>query len=181
MHKTAAVLPLLSVSVRGHCLCLSSQLDCSLCRLTIEDDDLIHDAFVEFYETYTKMTQEFSDGHSINPLASIGPSTEPREEASPEEQAVREAEKAEKKRAKKARQRVGRAEAPAPQERSQAKVGSDQHHFHTPNDALISIHIISANHSVVSILQLCLQHYHQYTLARGQAHHLKLSFCPASH
>ena len=146
-HKTAAIVPLLSVSVCGRWRCLSSHLACSLCRLTIEADDLIHDAFVEFYKTYKKVTEESSDRHSTDEVAGVGPSSEPQEESSPEELAAREAEKAEKKRAKKARQRAAReraarAQAAAQCQRSQAEVGPDQYHFHMPSNALISIHRI---------------------------------------
>lgn len=141
-HKTAAIVPLLSVSVCGRWRCLSSHLACSLCRLTNEADDFLHDAFVEFYKTYTKTTEESSDRHSTDEVAGVGPSSEPQEQSSPEELAAREAEKAEKKRAKKARQRAARAQAAAPHRRSQAEVGPDQCHFHMLSDALISIHRI---------------------------------------
>ena len=159
-HKTAAIVPLLSVSVCGRWLCLSSQLACSLCRLTNDADDLIHGAFVEFYETHTKMTQESSDRHSTDEVAGVGPSSEPQEESLPEEMAAREAEKAEKKRAKKARQRAARAQTAALHQCSQAEVGPDQYHFHMPSDALISIHRIYSNHSFVSTLRLCLGLHH---------------------
>ena len=122
------------------------------------------------------LPQDYEDSRSINPMARVGPSTEP-EEASPEQQAAWEAEKAEKKRTKKARQRAARAQAAAPHQCSQAEVGPDHDHLHMPSGGLTGMHRIYVNHPVVSILQLWL-HHHQYTQAHGQANHLESTFCP---
>lgn len=113
------------------------------CRVTAAG--LLDACFVDFFQGHMILPQDYEDSRSINPMALVGPSTEPQEEASPEQQAAWEAEKPEKKWKKKARQRAARAQAAAPHQRSQAEVGPDHDHLHMPTDGLTSTHKIYAN------------------------------------